>query len=94
MRVVGLFQNTGQSTENQLCEWFQQIVARETALAWEPDHNLNWAIHTQPIVEAFLHTKYFLEMMVKYGRELEAAPTMLPTGWAAILELYGCSVGF
>lgn len=44
--------------------------------------------HTRPIVEAFLHAKYFLEMMIKYAREMDAAPIMLPTGWAAILELY------
>jgi hypothetical protein len=32
--------------------------------------------------------KYFLEMVVKYGRELEEPPHVLPSGWAAILCLY------
>ena len=87
-RVVDIFKDIAKVTDNQLCEWFEQIVTAGTGLVWESNHNLNWTLHTRPIVEAFLHTKYFLEMMSKYGRELEAAPTMLPTGWAAILELY------
>ncbi len=40
------------------------------------------------IVAAFLHTKYFVEMMIKYGRELEDAPSTLPSGWASVLYLY------
>ena len=35
-----------------------------------------------------LHAKYFLEMMVRYAKELDTAPSVLPTGWAAILCLY------
>jgi hypothetical protein len=29
-----------------------------------------------------------LEKIIKYGRELEEAPPMLPSGWAAVLYLY------
>ncbi len=29
-----------------------------------------------------------LEMAVKYGRKLEKAPELLPSGWAALLCLY------
>jgi hypothetical protein len=28
-------------------------------------------------------------MLVKYGLELEAPPCLLPSGWAAVLSLYG-----
>jgi len=28
-------------------------------------------------------------MCVKYGRELEKPPEILPSGWAAVLYLYG-----
>lgn len=28
-------------------------------------------------------------MMVNYGRKLDAAPTLLPSGWAAVLSLFG-----
>jgi len=40
-------------------------------------------------LEAFFHAKYFLEMACKYGRELAEPPETLPSGWAALLCLYG-----
>jgi hypothetical protein len=44
---------------------------------------------TRPIVEAFLHAKYFLEMAVHYGKTLEAPPAhAIPSGWAAVLYFY------
>jgi hypothetical protein len=55
---------------------------------FEPEHNVNWTMHTRPFVEAFFHAKFFLEMAVKYGKELEEPPHMLPSGWAALLCLY------
>lgn len=87
-QAVEIFRRIAQTNDNQLCAWFEQIVAAGTGLVWESDHNLDWTLHTRPIVEAFLHTRYFLEMMIKYGSAMDTAATMLPTGWAAILELY------
>jgi hypothetical protein len=87
-RAVESFDRIGKATGSVLCEWFQQIIAAGTGISWHSDHNKDWLLHTRPIVEAFLHTRYFLEMMTRYGRLLDATPTMLPTGWAAILELY------
>lgn len=87
-KAVEMFKRIAEDTNNKLCERFEEIVAAGTGLAWEPAHDQSWTIHTRPIVEAFLHARYFLEMMIKYGRELDSAPTMLPTGWAAVLELY------
>jgi hypothetical protein len=87
-KAAEIFKLIAKDTNNKLCEWFEEIVAAGTGLVWEPEHNQSWTVHTRPIVEAFLHARYFLEMMTKYGRELGAAPTMLPTGLAAILELY------
>lgn len=87
-RAVEIFKRIAGATHSTLCECFEQIVSAGTGLVWEPNHNHNWTLHTRPIVEAFLHVKYFLEMMVKYGRTMEAPPNMFPTGWAAILELY------
>jgi hypothetical protein len=55
---------------------------------FEMDHNKEWLEHTRPIVEAFLHAKYFLEMAIKYGKELEEAPQCLPSGWAGLLYFY------
>jgi hypothetical protein len=51
------------------------------------EDNQNWLAVTRPIVEAFFHARFFLEMAVKYGRELDSACS-LPTGWAAFLHLY------
>jgi hypothetical protein len=89
LRAVEVFRSIAKATNSEICEWLEQIVVAGTDKEWEPDHNLNWLLHTRSIVEAFLHAKYFLEMMIKYGRELDSAPTILPNGWAAILELYG-----
>lgn len=52
------------------------------------EHNRQWTVHTRPFLEAFFHAKFFLEMVVKYGKELKTAPSMLPSGWAALLCLY------
>jgi len=67
---------------------FSQIVNEALAVGeFKMEYNRAWLKMTRPILEAFFHCKYFLEQMVKYG-ELEKAPNMLPSGWAALLELY------
>ena len=43
---------------------------------------------TRQILEGFFHARYFLEMAVKYGNELEYPPNLLPSGWAALLYLF------
>ena len=88
MKAVDLFKRIGAVNESKLCHWFEDIVAEGTGSEFDIDHNESWTLHTRPIVEAFLHAKYFLEMMVKYGNEMDAVQTVLPTGWAAILCLY------
>jgi hypothetical protein len=74
--------------ELHLHPWFESIVAAGCGKTFEMSHNDDWILHTKPIVDAFFHARYMLEMVVKYGRELEQAPTLLPSGWAAVLELY------
>ena len=32
--------------------------------------------------------RYFLEMVVRYGRSLSHPPQSLPSGWASVLHLY------
>ena len=72
-----------------LCREFEEIIrAGAGGKHFEPEHNKNWTHHTRPFVEAFFHAKFFLEMVVKYGKELEGPPDMLPSGWAAVLCLY------
>jgi hypothetical protein len=55
---------------------------------FQDSHNKNWLKHTRPMLEAFFHAKYFLEMAVKYGEKLDEAPTCLPSGWAGLLYFY------
>lgn len=88
LKAVEIFRGVAAETGNNLCDWFEQIVADGSGRKWELEHNAIWLQHTRPIVEAFLHAKYFWEMMVKYANEIDSAPSALPNGWAAILELY------
>jgi hypothetical protein len=84
-----VFREIGKEVGQLPCAWFEEIATHGTGFVFELEHNKDWLPKTRPIVEAFLHAKYFLEMMVKYGRELDSAPDQfLPTGWAAILLLY------
>lgn len=75
--------------ERRLNESFQRIVSDGTGWVFEQEHNRRWLEVTRPIVEAFLHALYFLEMAVRYGRKLQSPPRRLPSGWAALLHLYG-----
>jgi hypothetical protein len=74
--------------EQELHPSFRAIVASGTGLRFEPAHNERWLETTRPIVEAFFHARYFLEMAVRYAT-IEALPAVLPSGWAALLCLYG-----
>ena len=71
-----------------LNEWFMQIIKEGTEKSFTGEDNRNWLALTRPIVEAFFHARYFLEMAVKYGKELDSLPRLLPSGWAAFLYLY------
>lgn len=74
--------------ERKLNAWFVEIVKDGTGKNFEQDHNQRWLEVTRPIIEAFFHARYFLEMAVGYGKKLNAPPRMLPSGWAAFLYLY------
>jgi hypothetical protein len=69
--------------------WFMQIVGEGTAEQFSMEVNQRWVTATRPILEAFFHARYFLEMVCKYGKELNEPPNSLPSGWAAVLYLYG-----
>lgn len=71
------------------CEEFQEIIdSGASGKKFELEHNKNWTSHTRVFLEAFFHAKFFLEMAIKYGKELEEALSSLPSGWAALLCLY------
>ena len=72
-----------------LCKGFEEIIKEgASGKGFEHEHNEKWTHHTRPFVEAFFHAKFFLEMVVKYGKKMEEPPEMLPSGWAAVLCLY------
>jgi hypothetical protein len=73
-----------------LCREFVEIMEEgASGKAFSMEHNQAWTQHTRPFLEAMFHAKYFLEMMIRYGKELDASPQLLPSGWAAVLSLYG-----
>jgi len=74
--------------DRELNQWFQQIVSEGTRRTSAMADNENWLGVTRPIIEAFFHARYFLEMAVKYGHALEYPPRTMPSGWAALLYLY------
>jgi hypothetical protein len=74
--------------DRELNSWFMQIVHEGTGKKFALEDNEKWLAMTRPILKAFFHARYFLEMAVKYGRELEYPPRVMPSGWAALLYLY------
>ena len=72
----------------ELNSTFMRIILNGTNKKWEHGDNMRWDYETLPILEAYFHAKYFLDMMIKYGNELNKAPDALPSGWASVLYLY------
>lgn len=67
---------------------FLAIIAEGTGKTFSTDMNAIWSATTRPLVEAFFHARFMLEMAIKYGRELDTPPQPMPSGWAALLYLY------
>lgn len=74
--------------DRPLNSWFLEIVKLGTSHEFTTEHNRRWMEVTRPILEAFFHARYFLEMAVRYA-DLDAPPQPLPSGYAALLYLYG-----
>ena len=74
--------------DRPLDSWFVQIVQEGTGKVFKTEDNKRWTEVTRPILEAFFHARFFLEMAVRYG-DLEKPPQILPSGYAALLYLFG-----
>ena len=74
--------------DRPLNPWFLEIVEAGTGKDFKAENNAEWTRVTRPILEAFFHARFFLEMAVRYAN-LEAPPSPLPSGYAALLYLYG-----
>jgi hypothetical protein len=68
--------------------WFMDIIEAGIGRQFNYQHNAQWTQVTRPIVEAFFHARFFLQMAVRYS-DLDAPPKPLPSGYAALLYLYG-----
>ena len=73
--------------ERELNESFITIIRDGTDKKFQMEHNREWLKHTRPILEAFAHARYMVEMAVRYG-DLPAPPQPMPSGWAGLLYLY------
>ena len=78
---------SGLLPDRPLHPWFLQIVRQGTGKEFVTSDNDRWTLVTRPVVEAFFHARFFLEMAVRYA-VLEAPPRPLPSGYAALLYLY------
>jgi hypothetical protein len=74
--------------ERELNPYSVQIFGEGTGMTFTKEHNKRWLEVTRPIVEAFFHARYFLDMAVKYAQVLDDPPCCMPSGWAALLYLY------
>lgn len=74
--------------DRRLHPWFEEIIRAGTGRHFEREHNRRWLEVTRPILEAFWHSRFFVEMAVKYSQELDEPPNLLASGWAALLYLY------
>jgi len=66
---------------------FIEIVRAGTGREFTKDDNEHWVERTAPIVQAFLHVKFFLEMAVKCAVSPDP-PRSVGSGWQALMELY------
>lgn len=88
--IVLLFEKIA-GDEWELNQWFTKIVDAGTGHKFDLGHNNDWLKHTRPQIEAMLHAKFFLDLIVKHGEKLkdeEEPPTWLDSGWAAVLYLF------
>ncbi len=67
---------------------FMEIYVEGTGKAFSDKDNYSWGNVTRPLLEAFFHARFFLEMACKYGQILAEELSFLPSGWAAFLYLY------
>ncbi len=86
LRMVGALQQL--APERPLHPGFREIVEQGTGKMFTLSDNLTWASTTRPILEAFFHARFFLEVAVDYAA-LGEPPAVLPSGYAALLHLYG-----
>jgi len=89
MKCFELFQKIAGS-DFTINKWFCQLVQEGTGHEFDLSHNQNWLEHTRPMMEAALHTKFFLDLLVKHKEEFEKdeIPSVISFGLATVLYLF------
>ena len=74
---------------NELDEYFIKIIEdAQKEGEFKREYNEDFSKHARPVLEAYFHCKYFIDMLVK-SLEFEENPRGgITSGWGAILELY------
>src|SRR5688572_2553392 len=87
-QVVNLFHRLAPDSA-KLNDWYALITTEALSKEFDPDKtNSIWLAETLPVLQGYWHSKYFLEQMLVAAEELDEAPEILPSGWAAVLYLY------
>lgn len=79
--------------------WFKEIIEAGSRQNFTQRTNANWTTETRPVVEAFCHARYFLEMACKQhdessvdipveGEDSVRRLRMVDSGWSALLILF------
>ena len=71
--------------ERELNLSFESIIRDGTGKEFE--QNKEWSSQTRPMLEAFGHAKFMVEMAGRYA-DLEEPPKPMPSGYAALLYLF------
>jgi hypothetical protein len=71
--------------ERELNLNFEDIIKEGTGKDFEG--NEDWDRQSRPLLEAFCHAKFMVEMAVRYA-DLPTPPQPMPSGYAALLYLY------
>lgn len=66
---------------------FIEIMRSGTRREFTKEDNEHWVERAAPIVQAFLHAKFFLEMAVKCASSPDPRRSV-DSGWQALTELY------
>lgn len=85
-RAVGVLRDL--LPERKLSFAFEDIIRDGTGKVFQMEHNREWPHFTRPILEAFCHAKFMVEMAVRHG-DLPEPPQPMQSGWAALLYLHG-----
>jgi hypothetical protein len=86
LKIIKMLESLAPKDVTEFNTLFTQI--RKEAEVEAEVNSDEWLKSGRAKVELLLHSKFMLDMAVKYGKELDKAPECLPSGWAALLYFY------